>query len=61
MIKISMKSTNRFKYIKNTFIYSVDPICPLNVFPYMQNSEEIVNKDILYCGLHYMKIGSSNK
>lgn len=60
-IKITMKSEDRFKSVTNTFFYSVDPICPLNVFPYMQNSEEIVSKEILYCGLHYLKLGSSRK
>lgn len=60
-IKITMKSVNRFKFVSNTFYYSIDPICPLNVFPYMQNSEEIVSKEILYCGLHYLKLGSSRK
>ncbi|XP_037027581.1 protein zwilch [Bradysia coprophila] len=60
-IKITMKSENRFRFVSDTFHYSVDPICPPNVFPYMQNSEEIVNKEILYCGLHYVKLGSRRK
>lgn len=56
-----MKSQDHFRTVTDTFVYSVDPICPTNVFPYMQSCEEIVDKEILYCGLHYVKLGSKRR
>ncbi|KAJ6635592.1 Protein zwilch [Pseudolycoriella hygida] len=61
VVKVTMKSENQFKFVRNTFFYSIDPICPLNVFPHMQRIEDVLNKEIIYCGLSYVKLGTRLK